>query len=153
MDNNFKDQNNSEKHITTCYRSYCRNIPSQPLQPYLNARPVPTKYNFMPIIDNRKENEVPLIQQATYVQTDIFNPGNSKGPWSGYASNINNESELRNQIYALQRSSESVYIPSSKSNLYNVNWNNNNSNNSNQPHPGLFEIPDFFHLIPIQIQM
>jgi hypothetical protein len=143
MDNySFKDQPTSQKQVTTYYRSYIRNLPSQHLQPYLNSRPVPTKYNILPTVDSRKQIEVPLIQQSTYSQETVFNPGNSKGPWSGYASNINHESELRNQLYALQESSQAVYVPSSKSNLYNINWKNKEENN--QPFPHLFKSQDFF---------
>ena len=39
---------------------YDRNIPSQPLQPYLNVRPVMTKYSFLPIVDPRRDLSVPL---------------------------------------------------------------------------------------------
>ena len=137
----FKDQPSSEKQATTYYRSYIRNVPSQNLQPYLNCRPVSTKYNILPTVDGRKDIEVPLNQHATYCQESIFNPGTCKGPWSGYASNINHESELRNQIFALQKSSQSVYIPSSKSNLYNVKW--NNKEKQEQPFPYLFQTQEF----------
>jgi hypothetical protein len=95
----------------------------------------------MPFVDGRKEIEVPLAQQPTYCQGTIFNPGNSRGPWSGYASNINHESELRNQIFALQRSSQAAFIPSSQSSLYDVKW--QNKENHNQPFPNLFKTQDF----------
>jgi hypothetical protein len=143
MDNySFKDQPSSAKQATTYQRSYMRHIPSHQLQPYLNSRPVSTKYNIMPFVDGRKELEVPLVQQATYSQTSQFNPGNSRGPWSGYASNINHESELRNQFFALQRSSQASYIPSSKSNLYDVKWKNKETHET--PFPNLFSVQEFF---------
>ena len=41
---------------------------------------------------------------------------------SGFASNINTESELRNQIYALQKCSQSVYVPTSNSDLYDYSF-------------------------------
>ena len=124
-------------------RTYTRNIPSQPLQPYLDARPVLTKYSVLPVIDPRKEIKVPLIQQATFDPEQIFNPGNvtASAPWSGYASNVNNESELRGQIFALQECSQAKYIPSSKSSLYNVQW--KNSLEMNQPFPDLFKKETF----------
>jgi hypothetical protein len=142
MDNySFKDQPSSEKQTTTYYRSYIRNLPSQQLQPYLSSRPVPTKYNILPIVDGRKELEVPLTQYATYDQSTFFSPGTDKGPWSGYASSINHESELRNQIFALQKNSQAAYIPSSKSDLYEVKWSNKET--QNQPFPTLFESQNF----------
>jgi hypothetical protein len=134
---NYADQSSSQKFETTNLRAYSRNIPSQPLQPYLDARPVLTKYSIMPVIDPRATIHTPLKQEATYNPNKIFYPGNDSAPWSGYASNINNESELRNQVYALQSCPQAFYIPSSTSSLYNVSW-NNNVNNGQQPFPNLF---------------
>ena len=97
----------------------------------------------MPVVDPRKEIKVSLIQQATFNLEQIFNPGNvtASAPWSGYASNVNNESELRGQIFALQECSQAKYIPSSKSSLYNVQW--KNSLEINQPFPELFKKETF----------
>ena len=120
--NDYIDQPASKRQQTTSLRTYMRNIPSQPLQPYLDARPVLTKYSILPIVDQRKQIDTPLVQQPTYTPETVFNPGNDFGPWSGYATNVNHESELRNQIFALQDCSQSVYVPSSNSSLYNVKW-------------------------------
>lgn len=108
-------------HNETNTRIYDRNIPSQVLQPYINTRPVMTKYSHLPIVDPRKQNTVPLMQAPNFNPNHTFNPGNTKSPWSGFASAVNVESELRNQIYALQKCSQAVYVPSSKSDLYQVN--------------------------------
>jgi hypothetical protein len=113
----------SNIHKETNQRIYDRNIPSQMLQPYLDVRPVMTKYSYFPIVDPRKEINVQLQQTPTYNVNNIFNPGNTRSPWSGFASNINKESELRNQIYALQKCSQSVYVPNSSSDLYQHNFN------------------------------
>lgn len=123
-------------------QSYMRNVPSQPLQPYLDSRPILTKYSTMPIVDPRSQINTPLIQQATYNINQTFNPGNDTAPWSGYASNVNHESELRNQIFALQECSQATYIPSSKSSLYNVNWKNQGTQ-VKQPFPDLFKTQQF----------
>ena len=144
--NSYIDQSSSEKQQTMDSRSYARNIPSAPLQPYLDARPVMTKYSILPIVDQRKYIDTPLIQQATYNPEKIYNPGNNSAPWSGYASNINRESELRNQIFALQSCSQAAYIPSSKSNLYHVNWKNNAQ--ISQPFQGLFQDETFSPVNP-----
>jgi hypothetical protein len=122
-------------------RIYDRNLPSHVLQPYLSVRPVMTKYSIMPIVDPRAIPKVKLEQQPTYNIHNTFNPGNTHSPWSGFASNINTESKLRNQIYALQSCSQAVYVPSSKSDLYNVNF--GPGNNSQQPFPGLFHEEKF----------
>ncbi len=97
---------------------YNRNIPSQRLQPYIDVRPVMTKYSYLPIVDPRKSITTTLMQVPTFNIHNTFNPGNDTAPWSGFASNVNTESELRNQIYALQKCSQSVYVPTSTSSLY-----------------------------------
>jgi hypothetical protein len=91
--NSFSDQSTSQRQQTVYQRSYMRNIPSKPLQPYLDARPVQTKHSIMPIVDPRKEVNTPLVQQATYTPETIYSPGNDSAPWSGYASHINHESD------------------------------------------------------------
>jgi hypothetical protein len=105
-------------HNETNTRIYDRNIPSQMLQPYLDVRPVMTKYSYFPIVDPRRKLNTPLQQMPVFNPHTTFNPGNTQSPWSGFASNINTESELRNQIYALQSCSQSVYVPNSNSDLY-----------------------------------
>ena len=124
-------------------RIYDRNIPTKMLQPYISNRPVMTKYSLFPIIDRRTPANIPLINCPTYNVETNFNPGTNPGPWSGFATNINLESELRNQVYALQKCSQSVYVPNSNSDLYQIpnsfNRNNDNNNNNNnyytfQPH-------------------
>lgn len=142
----YIDQPTSQRQQTVYLRSYERNIPSQPLQPYLDARPVMTKYSILPIVDHRKYISTPLVQQSTYTPEKNYNPGNDFGPWSGYASNINHESELRNQIFALQSCAQAAYIPSSKSNLYQVNW--KNTYQQTNPFPGLFQNEQFLPINP-----
>jgi hypothetical protein len=143
--NSYEDQPTSLRQKTVYLRSYVRNIPSQPLQPYLDARPVMTKYSTLPIVDPRKEINTPLIQRSTYSTDAIFNPGNDFGPWSGYSSNINRESELRGQIFALQDCSQSKYVPSSKSSLYEIKF---IDNNQSQPFPNLFKTEKFNEIDP-----
>jgi hypothetical protein len=76
----------------------------------------------------------------TYNVHQVFNPGNTQSPWSGFASNINTESELRNQIYALQKCSQAVYVPSSQSDLYNYKFKTQSKPN---PHELLFKNDSF----------
>jgi flagellar basal body rod protein FlgC len=101
---------------------YNRNVPSQLLQPYLSVRPVITKYSILPIVDARSKINVNMEQLQTYNPHKVFNPGNRTSPWSGYASNVNIESELRNQIYAKQSCSQAVYVPNSNSDLYKYSY-------------------------------
>ena len=97
---------------------YSRNVPSSMLQPYINVRPVSTKYSIMPVVDPRRELNYPLRVDPTYCMRSTFNPGNATAPWSGYASKVNVESELKNQIFALQHCDRSEFVPSSSSDLY-----------------------------------
>ena len=127
-------------------RTWARNLPTAPLQPYLDARPVLTRYSFLPVVDPRKPIEAAMQTYATYSPHTVFNPGNGTAPWSGYAASVNVESELRNQIYALQSCPQAVYVPDSSSDLYQVKWKNANNGGwsdaaAQQPFPGLFASP------------
>lgn len=135
-------------HQQTNQRIYDRNIPSQPLQPYISVRPVLTKYSYLPIVDPRKEINVQLQQMPFYNSETIFNPGNTQSPWSGFATKINKESELRNQFFALQKCSQSVYVPSSNSDLYEYSFKNNNSLLQNNTHNLLFVNEKFDNFNP-----
>ena len=137
----YNDQTSSQKASTMNSRAYSRNIPSSQLQPYLDARSVSTKYALMPIVDLRTPIQTPLKQQATFNTSNTFNPGNDLAPWSGFASNVNKESDLRGQTNALQECSQAFYVPSSNSDLYKYGWNQNNS--IAQPFPDLFKNEQF----------
>jgi len=140
MDSPNQQECVADIHKQTNTRIYDRNIPSQMLQPYIDVRPVLTKYSYFPIVDPRKPINVPLQQMPTYNVHNVFNPGNSQSPWSGFASNINKESELRNQIYALQKCSQAVYVPSSNSDLYTYHFQTQTKHN---PHELLFKNDSF----------
>lgn len=100
-------------------RIYQRNIPTHTLQPYMNVRPLNTKYTYLPIVEPRVlHHKVPLKSYPVYNSEQVFNPGNRNAPFSGYAAAINTESELKGQIYALQKSSQAIYVPKSTSDLY-----------------------------------
>ena len=116
------NETSSQIRKETNERMYDRNIPSQMLQPYIDVRPVMTKYSYFPVVDPRKQLNVKLQQQPTYNLNKIFNTGNTQSPRSGYATKVNLESELRNQVFALQKCSQSVYVPSSQSDLYSYSF-------------------------------
>jgi len=142
MENPYKQSQEcvADIHKQTNARIYNRNIPSQILQPYVDVRPVMTKYSYFPIVDPRKPINVPLLQMPTYNVHTTFNPGNTQSPWSGFATNINKESELRNQIYALQKCSQAVYVPNSNSDLYTYKFQTPTQSN---PHQLLFSTDSF----------
>ena len=133
-------------------RIYDRNIPSQMLQSYISVRPVMTKYSFMPIVDPRKELTVKMEQHPTYNSNVVFNPGNDMSPWSGYSSSVNVESELRGQIFALQKCDQSVYVPNSNSDLYKHSF---KAQSCSQTHDLLFKKENFcdFNPLPERVTM
>ena len=147
--NNFQDTSASARHIITNARANSRFIPSHPLQPYLSVAPVQTKFTILPVVDPRKKINVQLTQEGTYFPDKMFNPGNNVGPWSGFASSVNTESMLRNQIYALQKASQSVYVPSSKSDLYEHAFNTQKTTQSHDPLFHVF-VPEQTHQVPLK---
>lgn len=108
-----------------------RNVPSQPLQPYFNIPSVNTRYVVQPKYDfssppcilPKKDNGDGLglssLQHSTYDTNTYFYPGNRKAPFSGFSSNVNTESQLRNQHVKLSKTDDKVFVPHSNSNLYN----------------------------------
>jgi hypothetical protein len=126
---------------------YTRNIPSSTIQPNFNPRPVNTKYSMLPTIDHRKEANVPIINKGNYNNEQIFNPGTAKPHYSGYATNVDKESTLRNQFFALQAADQAKYIPSSNSDLY-MNPINFQTVPQDLQESTLFREPDFADFNP-----
>lgn len=122
-----------------------RNLPSASLQPQYSIRPVATKYGYMQVLDQYKKTTVPLNQYKSYNTKTVFNPGNATAPWNGFSNNINTESSLRNQFFALQKCEQSEYVPSSKSDLYETKI---EYKPVKQNHPLLFEKQDFEQFNP-----
>lgn len=117
-----------------------RNIPSNTLQPQYSIRPSSTKYGYMPILDQYKKTNEPLLNYKSYNVKNTFNPGNAQAPWNGFVNNINVESQLRNQFFALQNCEQSAFVPSSNSDLYQtiVDY-----TPQKQTHTLLFDKPEF----------
>lgn len=128
------EQSVSQRQQTIYNRTIERIIPDKPLQSQLSMRPVTTKNTYFPMLNPKTNNSI--RQYQTFDTNVNFNPGNTKGPWSGFASNINTESIVRNQIYASQKNPLSAYIPSSNSSLYVNKW--KNTNTVEQPFHNLF---------------
>ena len=122
-----------------------RKVPSGGLEPQYSHRPVSTKYSIMPILDRRAPATVPLQKFQPYSISKTLNPGNTVSPWSGFATCVNDESRLRNQFFALQKSDNGEYIPSTNSDLYNSMV---DSRPVTQPFPGLFREEQFQNFNP-----
>jgi len=118
-----------------------RHFSDIPLEPNYDPRPVPTKYSHFPIVDRRVPATVKKTVHLNHHVELNFNPGSRNAPASGYFANIDTETILRNQAFALNHGADqSVYVPSSKSDLYNVTVVHRSSE---QPYPGLFDRPQF----------
>jgi hypothetical protein len=123
-----------------------RNIPSSQLQPQFDIRPQSSKYAKMPIVDRHENHQVPLQALPAYDIETTFNPGTAQAPWSGFATNVNNESRLRNQFFALQKGAgQAVYIPAKNSDMYQVHV---PKTAYAQPFPGLFTKIEFEEFNP-----
>ena len=116
-----------------------RNLPSASLQPQYSIRPVATKYGYMQVLDQYKKTTVPLNQYKSYNTKTVFNPGNATAPWNGFSNNINTESSLRNQFFALQKCDQSEFVPKSTSDLFQTKV---DYKPQKQTHPLLFDKPD-----------
>ena len=98
---------------------YNRNLPSRELNMSYNPRSVPTRYIKMPMLDWRMPTNVPCKNEVIFSPYTTFNPGTS-APFSGFASDVDQESRLQNRFFPLQKSAQAQYIPSSQSDLYNA---------------------------------
>jgi len=117
-----------------------RSFPNMPLQPNFDPRPVSTKYSIFPIIDMRTSPNVRKMPYLDYHVEVGFNPGNSRGPVSGYINNVDTETDLRNQNNKLYKGDLGTkYIPSIHSDLYNVRIESENNGNLEEQHPYLFK--------------
>jgi len=118
-----------------------RFYPDSPLPPNFNTRPVPTKYSIFPMLNTRMPANVSIDSNYDYAEETNFTPPiGLRGPPAGFINNVDTESTLRNQFFGLQKSDQSVYIPSTESDLYKVTI---ASRRMEQTHPLLFETPKF----------
>jgi hypothetical protein len=96
------------------------------------------------IILNESCRSIILNYENTNSTTSDTNTCNIDGKWCKYVNNIDTESILKNQVYALQHAPHTKYVPDSSSELYKSNtiktYNKNakqsthsNINNPNNP--------------------
>jgi|TARA_B110000858_G_scaffold198457_1_gene265254 hypothetical protein len=111
---NFEKQNNINNNI------FSRNLSNVDLEPQVSFRPSSTKYQVMPILENKEQNKNDKKNYELFNTNNIFYPGTTKPHFNGFAKGIDRESVLRNQFFALQKGDQYQYIPSSWSNLYNI---------------------------------
>ncbi len=101
----------------------------------VDSRPVGTKYTFPIPIDNKNCS---YIINTKHHEEDSLSLQSNNELNGGYLKKINDESVLRNQIFALQKFPQSVYVPQSNSDLYKSNIPLHNDNNVEKVFPNLF---------------
>lgn len=130
----YYGQNERVDEINQRYQD--RQFSDSPLEPNFSPRSVSTKYSHFPTLNGRKPASENLLNYPQYYPSANFNPGTDSAPSSGFFSNIDTETVLRNQVFALQHGADQrVYVPSSESDLYKVTV---VSRPSEQPNPLLF---------------
>jgi len=122
------------------------------LRPNFDPRPVDTRHLTFPMVpfiskqhDNKKK-QTPVFKYLEYDNTKYFSPIQSKAPVDGFLRNVNIESSLRNQYFGMQHEAiQSTYIPSTKSDLYNVRVaSSSTTGDYTESHPLLFK-KDHYH--------
>jgi hypothetical protein len=107
-------------------KSYAHQILPQPIENKFDPRPQETRHVKFPALVNKSEfNMVNPNTQLAYV------PNAQQGTFVGFSSHIDDETILRNQTFALQKSDKAAYIPDSNSDLYVESVQNRNGNPGN----------------------
>ena len=118
-------------------RIQSRQFSDKPLAPNFSSRPILSKYSRFPIFGKRENVEI-YPKSVHHVESN-FSPATRNGPANGYLSNIDFETNLRNQNARLGNKEDStMFVPSSKSDLYNVPVPVQRVVET-QPHPNLFD--------------
>ncbi len=116
-----------------------RNIASGPVDVVYSVPPKPTKYTKMQVFDSDFQNVDTQVKDVPiYNISKTFLPGNDKPHFSGFSTRIDNESQLRNQFFSLQKCDQRHYVPASNSDLYQVNVQKPKEEQINMSHNLLF---------------
>ena len=109
---------NVDRDMELSKRIAARDQPLGNLNISFDPRPVATQYtNIQPFLKQRT-SETAVPTPSIYNTKTNFYGGDKKAPWSGFATQIDDESVLRNQFFALQTCEQSEYVPSSNSDMY-----------------------------------
>jgi hypothetical protein len=126
-----------ESQDTINNKLYERNLPTASLRPNMDARSVPTRNVLYPEYDQRTRNTKTYLD---YSLDKTFAPVQSNAPPGGFQ--VNTESNLRNQYFALQHGAiQGVYVPSSESDLYKNSVPTSTGPSPPQPFTHLFSFP------------
>jgi hypothetical protein len=120
-----------------------RYFPLTPLPAKIDGRPVSTKFVLYPSASIRKPPAtIPAPSDpGTYSPSSVYTGpiSSAKGPTRFFMQNIDTETMLRNQNFAIQRGmGQDIYVPSSQSDLYKVTVDPGQTP-VQQPNPLLFQ--------------
>ena len=131
---------------------YSRNLSAAPMQPYFSLRATPTKYTkLMTTLPAPSDNET-IKTLPVHCPHNTFYPANRAAPYTGFSNKVDRESELRNQLFALQKCPQSAYVPSSGSDLYSLDMFSLPEQADHQSHPLLFKQEQFNTFDPRKIE-
>lgn len=145
---------NNERTNELNNRIASRNFSTPTLYQSIRNRPVSTRFLELSI-EKQSDNALTNVGDSTRPNSmpieDIFVPGNSFGPWVGYARNVEKETQLI-QGTSKNGGEESIYIPSSHSDLFEVVLGNSNKiSEGEQRHKSLFMKPILGNFNPNEI--
>jgi hypothetical protein len=109
---------NVDRDMELSKRLGARRQPIGNLNICFDPRPMPTQYTNSQPFPTPRISGTSVPPPTAYDTKKNFYGGDKKGPWSGFATQIDDESVLRNQFFALQKCEQSEYIPSSRSDMY-----------------------------------
>lgn len=122
-----------------------RNIADRHLENWFTPVPFATKQMRFPMVNCNHTTSCAIsssyeppklnVEHPVYNISQEFAPVTRAPPFAGFSTNVDMESNLRNQFYAAQKSNRAVYIPSSNSDLYKVSV---YGRDEQQTHPLLF---------------
>lgn len=98
-----------------------RYFPSQSMPTKFDPRPMSTKYQKYPIHHDVQVEQFQRSSQPYFNPSHVFYTGNTRAPIDFAIDNVDVESRLRNQYFALQKNDQAQYIPCiHTSDLYNI---------------------------------
>lgn len=138
---------NLEKNNQHNERIYDRNVPSEHLENWFSPTPISSKHSRFPVLFHKsgaekkletreKPDTIPVEIPAFNTRTAFAAGMTRTAPFRGFSENVDVETALRNQFYALQKADQAVYVPSSGSSLYHINT--MAGRQEEQTHPLLF---------------
>lgn len=99
-------------------RIYERNISNKHLDVLYPLIPYSTKFQKFPTTPTMQNIDTNISNKLDYNYSAGMHPGTSRGPIQGFMQNVDFESSLRNQFFALQKCDQSNFVPNSNSDLY-----------------------------------